>query len=74
MAVLAPALKHGQRLPLQSVAGAGDRYFFWRGMVVGSLSKGRSIESTTIALWPASHRGYPIHACSNLSGHFSMPG
>ena len=47
-AVFAYASKHGQRLPFQSVAGAGDRYLFWRGVMVGSLSRGRSIESITI--------------------------
>jgi hypothetical protein len=53
-AVFAYASKHGQRLPFQSVAGAGDRYRFWRGVMVGSLSRGRSTGFIINVCWPGS--------------------
>jgi hypothetical protein len=41
--IFTSAAKNSQNLPVQRMAGAGDRYFLWQGMVVGSLSKDPSI-------------------------------
>ena len=47
--VFTSAAKNSEDPPIQSMAGAGDRYFLWQGMVVGSLSRDPSTESITTA-------------------------
>jgi hypothetical protein len=47
--VFTSAAKNSQDLPIQRMAGAGDRYFLWQGMVVGSLSRDPSTGSIMTA-------------------------
>ena len=55
--------KNSDNFPFQRMTSTEDRYLLWKRVMVGSLSSDRSIESTTIALWPVSRHGYPTNAC-----------
>lgn len=45
--VFTSAAKNSEDPPIQRMAAAGDRYFLWQGMVVGSLSRDPSTGSIT---------------------------
>ena len=47
--IFTSAAKNSQHLPIQRMAGAGDRYFLWQGMMVGSLSMDPSTGSIMTA-------------------------
>ena len=65
IALAAPPLltKNSDNFPFQRMTSTEDRYLLWKRVMVGSLSSDRSIESTMMALWPVSPRGYPTSAC-----------
>jgi hypothetical protein len=47
--IFTSAAKNSQHLPIQRMAEAGDRYFLWQGMMVGSLSRDPSTGSIMTA-------------------------
>jgi hypothetical protein len=47
--VFTSAAKNSEDPPIQRMAAAGDRYFLWQGMVVGSLSRDPSTGSIMTA-------------------------
>jgi hypothetical protein len=55
--VFTSAAKNSEDPPIQRMAAAGDRYFLWQGMVVGSLSRDPLTMSGTTGCWKKWHSG-----------------